>query len=97
MESLNAKGRDNARRPIPWTAEANGGFTTGTPWLALNPNYKEINVEAELQIQTLYSIRIENSFSLEKTIQSWFGAIMSYLRLILMCSHIIARLGKKDG
>lgn len=49
MESLNAKGRDNARRPIPWTAEANGGFTTGTPWLALNPNYKEINVEAELQ------------------------------------------------
>ena len=49
MESLNAKGRVNARRPIPWTAEANGGFTTGTPWLALNPNYKEINVEAELQ------------------------------------------------
>ena len=49
MESLNAKGRDNARRPIPWTAEASGGFTTGTPWLALNPNYKEINVEAELQ------------------------------------------------
>ena len=49
MTSLNAKGRDNARRPIPWTDEANGGFTTGTPWLALNPNYKEINVEAELQ------------------------------------------------
>ena len=49
MTSLNAKGRDNARRPIPWTAEQNGGFTTGTPWLALNPNYKEINVEAELK------------------------------------------------
>ena len=49
MTSLNAKGRDNARRPIPWTSEPNGGFTTGTPWLALNPNYKEINVEAELQ------------------------------------------------
>ena len=49
MTSLNAKGRDNARRPIPWTAEQNGGFTTGTPWLALNPNYKEMNVEAELQ------------------------------------------------
>ena len=49
MTSLNAKGRDNARRPIPWTDEANGGFTTGTPWLALNPNYKEINVEAELK------------------------------------------------
>ena len=49
MTSLNAKGRDNARRPIPWTAEQNGGFTTGTPWLALNPNYKEMNVEEELQ------------------------------------------------
>ena len=49
MASLNAKGRDNARRPIPWTAEQNGGFTTGTPWLALNPNYKEINVEEELK------------------------------------------------
>ena len=49
MTSLNAKGRDNARRPIPWTAEENGGFTTGTPWLALNPNYTEMNVEAELQ------------------------------------------------
>ena len=49
MTSLNAKGRDNARRPIPWTAEKNGGFTTGTPWLALNPNYTEMNVEAELQ------------------------------------------------
>ena len=49
MTSLNAKGRDNARRPIPWTAEQNGGFTTGTPWLALNSNYKEINVEAELK------------------------------------------------
>ena len=49
MTSLNAKGRDNARRPIPWTAEQNGGFTTGTPWLALNPNYKEINVKAELK------------------------------------------------
>ena len=49
MASLNAKGRDNARRPIPWTAEQNGGFTTGTPWLALNPNYKEMNVEEELK------------------------------------------------
>ena len=49
MTSLNAKGRDNARRPIPWTAEKNGGFTTGTPWLALNPNYTEMNVEAELK------------------------------------------------
>ncbi len=41
------KSRDNARTPMQWNAQAHGGFTTGTPWLKVNPNYKEINVEAE--------------------------------------------------
>ena len=36
--------RDNGRTPMHWSAEANAGFTAGTPWLALNPNYTEINV-----------------------------------------------------
>ena len=36
--------RDNARTPMQWSSEPHAGFTTGTPWLALNPNYKEINV-----------------------------------------------------
>ncbi len=48
LTSINAKGRDNARRPLPWNAEANGGFTTGQPWLALNENYDTINVEKTL-------------------------------------------------
>ena len=37
--------RDNARTPMQWDASENAGFTTGTPWLAVNPNYKTINVE----------------------------------------------------
>lgn len=42
--------RDNARTPMHWNAEENGGFTTGKPWLAMNPNYSEINVaEQELR------------------------------------------------
>lgn len=45
MESIYAKGRDNARTPMQWNAEANAGFTTGTPWLTVNPNYTEINAE----------------------------------------------------
>ena len=45
IQAINKKGRDNARRPIPWDGSLNGGFTTGTPWLALNPNYKELNVK----------------------------------------------------
>ncbi len=39
--------RDNSRTPMQWTAGENAGFTTGTPWFHINPNYKEINVEAE--------------------------------------------------
>lgn len=49
LTSINTKGRDNARRPVAWTSENNGGFTTGIPWLALNPNYTEINVEDTLK------------------------------------------------
>ena len=42
--------RDNARTPMQWSAAPNGGFTSGTPWFALNPNYPEINVaEQELR------------------------------------------------
>lgn len=35
--------RDNARTPMQWSAAPNGGFTEGKPWLAVNPNYTEIN------------------------------------------------------
>ncbi|WP_426446430.1 glycoside hydrolase family 13 protein [Paenibacillus sp. S-38] len=45
LHAIHAKGRDNARTPIQWDASPNGGFTAGTPWLAVNPNYTEINAE----------------------------------------------------
>lgn len=40
--------RDNARTPMQWDDSENAGFTTGKPWLSLNPNYLEINVDAAL-------------------------------------------------
>jgi len=40
--------RDNARTPMQWSAEDGAGFTSGKPWLKINPNYKEVNVEADL-------------------------------------------------
>ena len=43
------KSRDNARTPMQWDASENAGFTTGTPWIAVNPNYKKINVEDQLK------------------------------------------------
>ena len=48
MESIYARGRDNARTPMQWTAGEQAGFTTGTPWLPVNPNHTHINAEAAL-------------------------------------------------
>ena len=39
--------RDNARTPVQWSSADNAGFTAGTPWMRVNPNYRTINVEAE--------------------------------------------------
>src|SRR4029077_8660216 len=38
--------RDNARTPMQWDASEQSGFTTGTPWIPVNPNHAEINAEA---------------------------------------------------
>ena len=46
---LMQKSRDNSRTPMQWSAEENAGFTTGTPWIEIPENYKEINVEKELE------------------------------------------------
>ena len=48
MYAIRAKARDNARTPMQWNVEKNAGFTEGTPWYRVNPNYKEINVEQAL-------------------------------------------------
>lgn len=47
MDSIHKIGRDNARTPMQWSAEEQAGFTRGRPWIDVNPNYKEINVESE--------------------------------------------------
>ena len=47
MRSIYARSRDNARTPMQWSAGPSAGFTTGTPWIAVNPNYTEINAEEE--------------------------------------------------
>ena len=47
LEMINKEGRDNARTPIQWNDEVNGGFSIQAPWLKVNPNYKNINVERQ--------------------------------------------------
>lgn len=48
MRSIHAKSRDNARTPMQWNEDENAGFTTGKPWLRVNPNYKEINAARQI-------------------------------------------------
>lgn len=49
MQSIYIKGRDNARTPMQWDDREHAGFTTGKPWIEVNPNYKEINVKQAIQ------------------------------------------------
>ncbi len=92
LRSINAKGRDNARRPIAWSAQEHGGFTTGQPWLALNPNYSTINVEAALedphsifytyqkliQLRKDHPIMVWGSFELLSTAEKIFAYYRRY-------------------
>ena len=65
---LHAKSRDNARTPMQWDDSPQAGFTSGTPWIKLNPNYPQINVKAALAdpesifhyYQTLIQLRQHN-------------------------------------
>ena len=48
LRKQNATSRDNARTPFQWDESPNAGFTTGTPWLKVNPNYRQINAKQQL-------------------------------------------------
>lgn len=51
LDSLKKTSRDNDRTPMQWNGAPHGGFTTGTPWMHVNPNYPQINVEQEEQAE----------------------------------------------
>jgi oligo-1,6-glucosidase len=75
MNVISAKGRDNARTPMQWDDSENGGFTTGKPWLKVNPNYKTINAAAEVDdpdsvynyYKKLIGLRKENNIIVDGT------------------------------
>ncbi|MEZ8190560.1 alpha-glucosidase [Vibrio sp. 1F279] len=48
MDAIHENSRDNARTPMHWNNQPNAGFSDGIPWIELNPNYPEINVESAL-------------------------------------------------
>lgn len=49
MKSIHAKSRDNGRTPMQWDCTEHAGFTTGTPWIQVNPNYRDINVKNTME------------------------------------------------
>ena len=49
LKIISLYNRDNARTPVQWNAGTNAGFTTGTPWIRVNENYKKINAAAQLK------------------------------------------------
>lgn len=52
MACIYENSRDNARTPMHWNNKAHGGFTSGKPWLKVNPNYPTINAEAAMADET---------------------------------------------
>ena len=66
MESIYAKGRDNARTPMQWDDSENAGFTTGTPWLAVNKNYDKINAKQCLQDENSIFNHYKNLIDIRK-------------------------------
>lgn len=49
LQAVARLSRDNARTPMQWNDSENAGFTTGEPWLRVNPNYRKINVQSQLE------------------------------------------------
>lgn len=90
ITSINGKGRDNARTPMQWDKTENAGFTTGTPWLHVNPNHKDINVESALEdknsifytYQKLIQLRKDNPIVVwgEYELQETADKVFSYVR-----------------
>jgi oligo-1,6-glucosidase len=46
--AMNRKGRDQGRTPVQWDASPSAGFTSGTPWIAVNPDYVDVNAAAQV-------------------------------------------------
>ena len=83
LAAASAFSRDNARTPVQWDDGVNAGFTTGEPWLKVNPNYKQINVQAQVNdedsVLAFYKklTRLRKSEEYKETIV--YGQLIPYL------------------
>ena len=90
LNSIKKVGRDNARTPMQWTNQNNAGFASAEPWIAVNPNYTEINVASEINhensifktYQKLISLRKNNDWIVYGDFELLSSAsnVFSYIR-----------------
>ncbi|PLT33426.1 alpha-glucosidase [Bacillus sp. V5-8f] len=66
FKGIHERGRDNARTPVQWDASSNAGFTTGTPWINVNPNFNDINAAAVLHDENSIFHYYKNLIQLRK-------------------------------
>jgi glucan 1,6-alpha-glucosidase len=94
MKAIRQVGRDNARTPMQWDLTANAGFTTANPWLAVNPNYTEINVASNLDDKNSVFYTYQKLIALRKT-QDWI--INGDFELLESVENVFAYLRKFDS
>ena len=95
MRSLCAKARDNARTPMQWNAGHEAGFTKGTPWYHVNPNYREINVEKAVEDKNSIFYYYQKLIRLRKE-----EPVLTYGTFELLCpddEHIFAYTREWEG
>lgn len=95
LEILSNTSRDNARTPMQWDDSLNAGFTTGKPWLKVNDNYKNINVENQIKDENSIYNHYKKLISLKKNSKT---LIHGEFKLVLEDDkHIFAYLRELDN
>ena len=93
MRYLGKVSRDNARTPMQWNTEKNAGFTTGTPWIRVNENYKKINAAAQLKdpdsIYNFYRRLIQIRHEEEIVVSGSFEMLMEESRQIFAYQRVL--------
>ncbi|TDK31810.1 alpha-glucosidase [Rhizobium deserti] len=93
IKGANENGRDNARTPMQWSAAPYGGFSTGTPWIEVNPNYSRVNAQAAMtdegsiwnHYRKLIALRKAHPIVIYGLYQSWLDQhpdVMVYTRTL---------------
>ncbi|MGL5638873.1 MAG: glycoside hydrolase family 13 protein [Cetobacterium sp.] len=95
LEILSNTSRDNARTPMQWDDSLNAGFTTGNPWLKVNSNYKNINVQNQIKDENSIYNHYKKLISLKKSSKT---LIHGEFKLVLEDDkHIFAYLRELDN